>query len=128
MHKNIVFIFFSEMTRLDLIRLYRMVFGLFVCLFGGLVSGPILISLSADPLLCAVVLNSIRTTEKLGSFLPGCLLEYVSQLTLESFFLRRQSLGGGGFHRKSSNIAIGQFNALKVGHILVNVPMSILNR
>ena len=28
-------------------------------------------------------------------------------------FLRRQSLGGGGFHRKSSNIAIKQFNALK---------------
>ena len=49
-----------------------MVFGLFVCLFGGLVSGPILISLSADPLLCAVVLNSIRTTEKLGSSLPVC--------------------------------------------------------
>ena len=39
-------------------------------------------------------------------------------LTLERlvFFLRRQRLGGGGgvgFHRKSSNIAIGQFNALK---------------
>ena len=29
------------------------------------------------------------------------------------FFLRRQRPGGGGFHRKSSNIAIGQFNALK---------------
>ena len=28
-------------------------------------------------------------------------------------FLRRQRLGGGGFHRRASNIAIGQFNALK---------------
>ena len=28
-------------------------------------------------------------------------------------FLRRQRPRGGGFHRKSSNIAIGQFNALK---------------
>ena len=29
------------------------------------------------------------------------------------FFLRHQRLGGGGFHRKSRNIANGQYNALK---------------
>ena len=29
------------------------------------------------------------------------------------FFFGRQRLGGGGFHRKSRNIAIRQFNALK---------------
>ena len=44
------------------------------------------------------------------------------------FATSKVRLGFGGFHRKSSNIAIGQFNALKVGHILVNSPMTILNR
>ena len=40
------------------------------------------------------------------------IIDYVIKPRKAGGFLRRQR-GGGGFHRKSGNIAIGQINALK---------------
>ena len=51
------------------------------------------------------------------------MMEVITLTLASEFFFQRQR-----FNRKSNKIVIGQFNALKVGHILVNSQLTILNR